>query len=376
MIEAEARDLEREVELQRERLALAERAAARQRELRDRAIATEQNLLEAEQDALDQAVALQALERNRTALARTRLELEAERDELPLREAMQLAETDRAIAALDQALAEAEAAREIVITAPEAGTVTGLRAASGSSVGPDAPLMTLVPAGARLEARLYGPSRAIGFVRPGQRVRLRYEAFPHQKFGQYEGVVKSVSRSTVGPAELTGDGAPLPGLVRRRAGLSRHRRARGADRHRLRRGGAAAARHAARGRRADRDAAALPVGARSAAFADREEPGMNAADRLQFGWGRRLPVVLQAEAAECGLACLAMIAGYHGQHSDPTALRRRFGFSLKGATLKDLIGVARPDRPRLAAGAAGARRARHARARPASCTGTSTISWC
>ncbi len=67
---------------------------------------------------------------------------------------------------------------------------------------------------------------------------------------------------------------------------------------------------------------------------------MNATDRLQFGWGRRLPVVLQTEAAECGLACLAMIAGYHGHDSDPTALRRRFGFSLKGATLKDLIGVA------------------------------------
>jgi membrane fusion protein len=211
--EAEGRELEREAELQRQRLALAERAAARQRELRERDIVTEQNLVEAERDALDQAVALQELERERTALARSRLELEAERDALPLREATGLAETDRAVAELDQALAEAEAAREIVIAAPEDGTVTGLRSASGSSVGPDTPLMTLVPAGARLEARLYGPSRAIGFVRPGQRVRLRYEAFPHQKFGQYEGVVKSVSRSTVGPAELPGDGAPLPGLV-------------------------------------------------------------------------------------------------------------------------------------------------------------------
>lgn len=67
---------------------------------------------------------------------------------------------------------------------------------------------------------------------------------------------------------------------------------------------------------------------------------MNPADLLQPGWGRRLPVVLQAEAAECGLACLSMIASYHGHHSDPTALRRQFGFSLKGATLKDLIGVA------------------------------------
>ncbi len=68
---------------------------------------------------------------------------------------------------------------------------------------------------------------------------------------------------------------------------------------------------------------------------------------LRFGWGRRLPVVLQAEAAECGLACLAMVAGYHGHHADPGALRRRHGFSLKGATLKDVISVA--DRLGLAA---------------------------
>jgi membrane fusion protein len=210
--EAETRGLEREIALQRERLALAEREAARQQGLRARGIATEQNLLEAERDALDQAVALQALERSRTTLGRARLDLEAEQDELPLREALQLAAIDREIAALDQALAEAEAAREIVITAPEEGIVTGLLSASGSSVGTDAPLMTLVPAGAGLEARLYGPSRAIGFVRPGQRVLLRYEAFPHQKFGRYEGVVRSVSRSTVGALELGGGGVTLPGI--------------------------------------------------------------------------------------------------------------------------------------------------------------------
>lgn len=67
---------------------------------------------------------------------------------------------------------------------------------------------------------------------------------------------------------------------------------------------------------------------------------MNGLDRLQLGWGRRLPVILQTDAAECGLACLAMLASHHGHHADPSELRRRFGFSLKGATLKDLIGIA------------------------------------
>ena len=67
---------------------------------------------------------------------------------------------------------------------------------------------------------------------------------------------------------------------------------------------------------------------------------MNPVERLQFGWFRRLPVILQSDAAECGLACLAMLASYHRHHTDPSTLRRRFGFSLKGATLKDLIGIA------------------------------------
>jgi ATP-binding cassette subfamily B protein RaxB len=67
---------------------------------------------------------------------------------------------------------------------------------------------------------------------------------------------------------------------------------------------------------------------------------MDLRDKLDLGLGRRLPMRLQTEAAECGLACLAMIAGYHGATSDLAELRRRLGISLKGASLKDLIGMA------------------------------------
>lgn len=63
-------------------------------------------------------------------------------------------------------------------------------------------------------------------------------------------------------------------------------------------------------------------------------------ERLNLGWGKRLPSVLQTEAAECGLACLAMIAGYHGLFTDLSDLRRRFGMTQKGATLVDLMHVA------------------------------------
>jgi ATP-binding cassette subfamily B protein RaxB len=55
---------------------------------------------------------------------------------------------------------------------------------------------------------------------------------------------------------------------------------------------------------------------------------------------RRVPVILQTEAAECGLACLAMVASAHGLVTDLTALRRRFSLSLKGVTMADLVRMA------------------------------------
>ena len=63
-------------------------------------------------------------------------------------------------------------------------------------------------------------------------------------------------------------------------------------------------------------------------------------DALQFGWRRRLPVMLQTQAAECGLACVGMIASYHGHDLDLVSLRRRFSPSLKGATLNDVMLIA------------------------------------
>jgi ATP-binding cassette subfamily B protein RaxB len=61
---------------------------------------------------------------------------------------------------------------------------------------------------------------------------------------------------------------------------------------------------------------------------------------LQFGWRRALPMMLQTEAAECGVACLAMLASFHGHEVDLASLRRRFSTSLKGATLARVMTMA------------------------------------
>ena len=59
-----------------------------------------------------------------------------------------------------------------------------------------------------------------------------------------------------------------------------------------------------------------------------------------FRRGGRMPMLLQAEVAECGLACLAMVAAFHGHRSDLATLRRRHPVSQKGATMADLVRVA------------------------------------
>lgn len=63
-------------------------------------------------------------------------------------------------------------------------------------------------------------------------------------------------------------------------------------------------------------------------------------NRLSFGLAPALPLMLQTEATECGLACVGMVAGYHGYRTDLATLRRRFPVSLKGSTLRDLIAIA------------------------------------
>jgi len=95
---------------------------------------------------------------------------------------------------------------------------------------------------------------------------------------------------------------------------------------------------------------------------------------LNFTGRARLPVILQTELAECGLACLAMIAAFYGHEFDLNTLRRRFPISAKGVTLKALIEVA----SRLGFSSRPLRlEPEHLKELrlPRSCTGTSIISW-
>jgi membrane fusion protein len=201
-LHSELDQVERDTETMKARVALAERNAMMSRTLREKGFISEQQMQVVEADRLEQHSRLGALERQQIELRREQVTLQGELNDLPVKTHAELATIERNVATAEQELAQAEARREIVVPAPQDGTVTAILIEQGGHANISAPLLSIVPAGASLEAHLYSPSRAVGFVRPGQRVLLRYQAYPYQKFGHYEGVVASISRSAVNPGEL------------------------------------------------------------------------------------------------------------------------------------------------------------------------------
>jgi hypothetical protein len=76
-------------------------------------------------------------------------------------------------------------------------------------------------AGGRLEVHLYAPASAIGFVRLGQPVLVRYRAFPYQKFGLYRGQVSAIGKTPLAPNELPSNFAGNEGLYRVKVTMAR-----------------------------------------------------------------------------------------------------------------------------------------------------------
>jgi membrane fusion protein len=219
-LRAEEEQLQSDIQLLKERVAIAARAEALHQEQYKEGFISEMRLQQVQAELIEQRARLGAAERARLVSVRERMTVEAELIDLPIKAAKETALLDRNIAQVEQERAEAEAKREIVVEAPHDGTVTAIQIVPGAKADPGAPLLSIVPPDMQLEAHLYGPSRAVGFVRPGQRVLLRYQAYPFQRFGHYEGVVTSVSRTALNPGELPQQLAGLTSLTGATAGAA------------------------------------------------------------------------------------------------------------------------------------------------------------
>jgi len=205
--------LDAEMALAMQRVALAEQSRARTESLRNDNFVSNAQVQAKTEELLGLQAQRQALERQRGAHARDMAALEAQRRDLPLENARKLGEIERERAELAQRGAESESRRSLVVRAPQDGVVSGVIAQPGQTVTPGVALASLVPQDAKLQAHLYAPSSAVGFLKAEQSVLLRYDAFPYQKYGAQAGRIEQVSLAPLSASEL--GGLALPSVTAR-----------------------------------------------------------------------------------------------------------------------------------------------------------------
>jgi membrane fusion protein len=198
----EIRQADSEIRLQSERLASARKVADVWLQMRkEHQFVSEIYLQQKLDDVRDQETKVQALRRQRATLEGNLASSEADIPAAQTRARAQIEQINQRISEVAQNLAEQGARREqsvkreMVVVAPIDGTVTNIGPAKGQTVAADTQLATVLPKDSPLHAELLVPTRAIGFVHPGQSVTLRYEAFPYERFGQFHGNVESVGRT-------------------------------------------------------------------------------------------------------------------------------------------------------------------------------------
>jgi membrane fusion protein len=201
-LESEAENLRAILESQQELLELNKLSAARYNELHEEGFVAEEQLISKQEAVLEQRSRLEYLEREQLNVDRQLADLRSRQVTSPIKYQNQRAALERAIAAIIPEATENEAHRRLVIVAPEGGIVTAVLSEVGQSVDSSRPLVSIVPSDAKLEAHLYGASRAVGLVDVGDPVMLRYRAYPYQKFGHQDGFVSAIPRAASPPAEL------------------------------------------------------------------------------------------------------------------------------------------------------------------------------
>ncbi|HSG87684.1 MAG TPA: HlyD family efflux transporter periplasmic adaptor subunit [Pseudomonadales bacterium] len=183
-------------------LALVERSEARMAALeRSGHVATQQREA-VTGERLEVAGRLDSVRRSRLELDEEAARLRTRVDNWPMTRAARLAELDDRHDALVRERIETGGRTAFWLRAPRSGRVASLAVVEGEVARAGRDLLTLLEPQASMSAVLLVPSRAAGFVRAGQQVRLLYDAFPFTRFGVHAGEVVGVGRSILSPAEL------------------------------------------------------------------------------------------------------------------------------------------------------------------------------
>ncbi|MBJ7438998.1 MAG: HlyD family efflux transporter periplasmic adaptor subunit [Sphingopyxis sp.] len=203
-ISAEILQIQSQIGLQRDLVASAQRDLDRTRTVAERGFISQRDLQYREEALVSRRQGLAQFVQTLAAKRATLIELERTAAQIMAQADAQKAGLAASRAELVQQSANNSGARSYVLRAPVSGQVTALTARVGQVANQQSALMTIIPAGSKLRAELTVPSAAIGFLKPGQEVRLALDAFPYQRFGTIRGQVLTVARSAVSKQSESG----------------------------------------------------------------------------------------------------------------------------------------------------------------------------
>ncbi len=203
-LETEISQLQAQIEIQNERIRVSDGLVASVTGLRARGYISELEYRQRELAALEQKQKLNSLNQELAARQNQLTETRYSLQQLPTVMAQKIQSLRTELSMTEQRIAEINGRRAYIIRAATAGRVSMLQATVGQFADPRRLQVEIIPNDSVLQAELLVPTRAIGFVRPGQKVKIKYEAFPYQNFGTYTGQIIKVSQTIVTSSDASG----------------------------------------------------------------------------------------------------------------------------------------------------------------------------
>ncbi|HHW4680737.1 MAG TPA: HlyD family efflux transporter periplasmic adaptor subunit, partial [Xylella taiwanensis] len=198
----ELAQIEIEIATRQKQIQIANETLQRLKQLEDARYVGTLQIKQQESTVLDYTSQMQSMQRQAIMTRRSIAQLQQSLRELPGQYQNSEASYRRELAQLEQEQVETEARGALSVVSPIDGIVATQIVKPQQTVQAGQPMLSLLPVNGELEAELLLPSRAIGFIEQGDEVRLRYQAYPYQKFGHQRGRVSRISRSALTSGEL------------------------------------------------------------------------------------------------------------------------------------------------------------------------------
>ena len=200
-IESERAALAREIAAQLERVSQLQSQVDRFRQLAKEKFVSELQVQQKQDERAEQVVKLETLRRNDATLARDLAQAQGEWPLLQSATRTKLATLARDAAALTQSSREEASRRAYDITAAADATVERIIAAPGQTLAAGAPILKMQSGASELQSDLFVPTRAAGFLKTGQEVRLAIDAFPFERYGHVDATIVEIGRVVMIPGE-------------------------------------------------------------------------------------------------------------------------------------------------------------------------------